>query len=188
MIARYIDDLGRELNDQASVAASTTRAVRLYRTAGVTLDVFLAELQAARRITQARTASIRRRDGERRKNKMPYMLAVLADRLGLRKPAAGEPPDASPPPGEGGRDAAGSDAHGDTRDGEQGDNAARDNAPRHPEPSADNPERAAFFAALAPYGVTTMGQFITRYRFGVVGGYDRTLRRALAWERQHGHC
>ncbi len=90
VILAYIGDYARELNDQAKLKASTTRAFNLYRQAGVALDVFSARLSEARAITQEQTAAIRTRvdDGTTafpRKNKMAYFFAVLEDLLGVRE-------------------------------------------------------------------------------------------------------
>ena len=84
-----IGDLRRELGDRATVGSTTSRALNLYRQSGVGWEEFVTAVYSARVATQARTSAIKRRD-ERGVNKMPYMLAVLADRLALRDtPMAG---------------------------------------------------------------------------------------------------
>jgi hypothetical protein len=79
----YAQDLARELNDQAPLAATTTRLVNLYRASGLELDTFIDRLLAARAITQERTASIRTRaEGLGSKPKVQYFMAVLEDLTG----------------------------------------------------------------------------------------------------------
>lgn len=84
-IQRYIEDLARELNDSASLKASTTRATKLYRASGLDLDTFIDAMQEARRRTQEHSASIRATDGNgprARKQKFGYFMAVLDDIVG----------------------------------------------------------------------------------------------------------
>ncbi len=78
-----IGDLRRELGDRATVDSTTSRRLNLYRQSDVPWEAFVTAVYSARAATQAHTSAIRRRD-EGGVNKMPYMLAVLADRLGLR--------------------------------------------------------------------------------------------------------
>jgi hypothetical protein len=88
----YAEDLARELADQAPLASSTTRLVKLFRGSGLDMDDFIDKLMLARRITQQRTPAIRttRSDGgSGPKPKMAYMLAVLEDLLGQSLPATG---------------------------------------------------------------------------------------------------
>jgi len=86
-----IGDLRRELGDRATVDSTTSRALNLYRQSDMPWEAFATAVYSARAATQARTSAIKRRD-ERGVNKMPYMLAVLADRLGLREtPMEGAP-------------------------------------------------------------------------------------------------
>ena len=105
-LAGLVEDLRRELNDQAPAGASLTRAVNLYRRAGLSLDEFRGLMYDARRLTQQHTASIRaqlpdagtsgRLPG---KAKMAYFFSVLENSLGLdevRVPAAGEGTPATP--------------------------------------------------------------------------------------------
>lgn len=87
-IQPFIADLARELNDQASLKASTTRAVKLYRSCGLNLDSFIDAMQEARRRTQERSASIQTADTDGvwpRKRKMAYWFSVLEE---LTKPTA----------------------------------------------------------------------------------------------------
>ena len=90
----YLGDFAAELGDEASLASSITRALNLFRAAGVPPECWGGRLYQARAITQERTAQITKpsRDGRshRRKNKMPYFFEVLEDLVG-RRPA-------SPPP------------------------------------------------------------------------------------------
>jgi hypothetical protein len=76
------------------------RAYNLFQRAGVSREVFIEQLYAARAIVKERTASIRGKSSETRtglptKNKTAYYFAVLEDLLGLRE-ASPEVP-ASPP-------------------------------------------------------------------------------------------
>ena len=92
----YVADLARELGDDVPLASSLSRAQNLFRQSGLELAAFLAVFQEARRVTQRRTARIRKQrvtgGASTTKNKMPYFFAVLADRL-----AAGPRPTASQP-------------------------------------------------------------------------------------------
>ncbi len=90
-VLALIGDLRRELGDRATVGNTTSRALNLYRQSDVSWEAFVTAVYSARAATQARTSAIKKRD-EGGVNKMPYMLAVLADRLGLRDPpTAGAP-------------------------------------------------------------------------------------------------
>ena len=84
-VLALIGDLRHELGDRATVGSTTSRALTLYRQSGVGWEAFVTAVYSARAATQARTSAIRKRD-EEGVNKMPYMLAVLTDRLGLREP------------------------------------------------------------------------------------------------------
>lgn len=76
----FAEDLAREFNDQAPLAATTTRLVNLFRASGLDLDPFIDEVMRARAITIERTASIRgRTEGFGPKPKAQYFFAVLAD-------------------------------------------------------------------------------------------------------------
>ncbi len=93
-IRAFVEDFAREFNDQASLTASTTRAVNLYRASGVAVDVFLGRLYEARSVVKDRSASIRKQadsGGWAVKNKMPYFFSVVEDLLGLREEAPGSP-------------------------------------------------------------------------------------------------
>lgn len=86
-----IGDFRRELGDRATIGSTTSRALNLYRQSGAAWEEFVAAVYSARAMTQARTSAIKKRD-EQGVNKMPYMLAVLTDRLGLREaPREGAP-------------------------------------------------------------------------------------------------
>ena len=88
-VLALIGDVRRELGDRATLGSTTSRALTLYRQSDVSWETFVAAVYSARAATQARTSAIKKRD-EEGVNKMPYMLAVLADRLGLRDaPTAG---------------------------------------------------------------------------------------------------
>jgi hypothetical protein len=98
-LAAFLGDFARELGDEAPLASTITRVVTLLQTAQLPSDQWGDVLYQARAITQERTAQIRTlaAEGEssiRRKNKMPYFLAVLEDLLGR----SGEASDANAAP------------------------------------------------------------------------------------------
>ena len=98
-VLTLIGDLRRELGDRATLGSTTSRALNLYRQSDVPWETFAAAVYSARVATQARTSAIKKRD-EGGVNKMPYMLSVLADRLGLREtPTAGAPGEGETYPG-----------------------------------------------------------------------------------------
>ena len=89
MLLACIQAVARELGDEASVTASTTRAVNLYRQSGLALEAFVEQLYAARQVTKERTAAIKGRpkadgQGYAPKNKMAYYFAVVEDLVGRR--------------------------------------------------------------------------------------------------------
>ena len=87
----YIVDFSREFHDEAAIPSNITRATHLFERAGMDADAFIAQVYAARRITQGR-ANIQKRaevgtnpawpDGF--PNRMPYFFSVLEERLGLK--------------------------------------------------------------------------------------------------------
>ncbi len=88
-IGWVIQDVARELNDQAPLKATTTRALKLYAAAGLDLDGFLDIVQAARVRTQRYTGSIKaepvdRAGGWPAKPKVAYFFGVLEDMLGIK--------------------------------------------------------------------------------------------------------
>jgi hypothetical protein len=92
VITDYVSDLARELNDEASLPSSVSRAMNLYRRAAGDLDSFTDALLGARAATKQHSASIRKQsDAEGAligptKNRMAYFFAVLEDVLGLVEP------------------------------------------------------------------------------------------------------
>jgi hypothetical protein len=81
-VARYVEDIARELHDQAPLAASATRAINLWRESHLSLDEFLAAMIHARRRTQEHSGSIKAIDPDGppgQKAKMAYWFAVLED-------------------------------------------------------------------------------------------------------------
>ncbi len=97
VITDYVSDLARELNDEASLPASVSRAMNLYRRAAIDLDGFTDALLGARAATKQHSASIRKQSDANgnligpTKNRMAYFFAVLEDVLGLVEPrVAGE--------------------------------------------------------------------------------------------------
>jgi len=89
VITDYVSDLARELNDEASLPASVSRAMNLYRRAAIDLDGFTDALLGARAATKQHSASIRKQSDANgkligpTKNRMAYFFAVLEDVLGL---------------------------------------------------------------------------------------------------------
>ena len=87
-ILSYLEDFARELNDQAPLKSSVTRAYRLYQRTGKPIAVFIDALYQARAITKERSAAIQMRaesGGVRSpKNKTAYFFSVLEDVLGLK--------------------------------------------------------------------------------------------------------
>jgi hypothetical protein len=86
-LAAYLTDFARELGDEAPLSSTITRVLSLFQTAQLPPEQWDELLYEARAITQERTAQIRTMatDGGqafRRKNKMPYFLAVLTDLVG----------------------------------------------------------------------------------------------------------
>jgi len=81
-ILDYLADFARELGDTAPLSSSVTRAAKLYRRSGLSLDDFISALYAARAKTKERTAAIRAQpvaDGRAIpiKPKMAYFFGVL---------------------------------------------------------------------------------------------------------------
>jgi hypothetical protein len=86
-IAAYLTDFARELNDQAPLASSVTRALRAFRQADVPPERWDVYLYRARSITQEHSAHIKTKaagNGFGPKPKMGYYFAVLEDLLGLK--------------------------------------------------------------------------------------------------------
>jgi hypothetical protein len=94
VITDYLSDLARELNDEASLPSSVSRAMNLYRRAAVDVNDFTDALLGARAATKQHSASIRKQsDGDGAligptKNRMAYFFAVLEDMLGIVEPRA----------------------------------------------------------------------------------------------------
>jgi hypothetical protein len=111
-LAEFVEDLRRELNDQASPGSTLARTVNLYRRSGLGPEEFRDLLYDARRLTQRHTGSIRTQQvggGQGAipaKPKMAYFFGVLQNALGLEGPEAPGDADAGrtapapgPPPG-----------------------------------------------------------------------------------------
>jgi hypothetical protein len=83
LIEAYLEDYARELHDQAPLASTITRTVKLYTASGLPLDAFLRAMQDARAVTQKHSGGIRTElsDGSGRKGKMAYWFATLEDLL-----------------------------------------------------------------------------------------------------------
>jgi hypothetical protein len=88
-VAAYLADFAIELNDQAPLAATITRAINAFHSANIPREHWGDYLYQARSITQDHSAAIATRvPGQeqtmRAKNKIPYYFAVLEHLLGLR--------------------------------------------------------------------------------------------------------
>ncbi len=84
-LIEYVVDLSAEFIDTASIASSTTRAVNLFRRSGLSLEEFIDIMTEARAVTKERMASIKKRNRDGDKTRMPYYFAVLEDKIGLRQ-------------------------------------------------------------------------------------------------------
>jgi hypothetical protein len=94
-IAAYLTDFARELNDQAPLASSVTRALRAFQQAKAPRERWGDYLYQARSITQEHSAQIKTKaqgSGFGPKPKMAYYFAVLEDLLGLKPDAIARPP------------------------------------------------------------------------------------------------
>jgi hypothetical protein len=88
LIADYVDDIARELGDSAPMKSSVSRADRLYRAGGLSLDEFCEQMLAARTIVKEKWSSIKG-SGETpsgRRARMSYWFAVIEDSIRLRAP------------------------------------------------------------------------------------------------------
>jgi hypothetical protein len=91
-VARYVEDIARELHDQASLAATATRAINLWRESSYSLDEFVGLMLHARRRTQEHSGSIKATDPNGppgQKAKMGYWFAILEALV--RTPRRGSP-------------------------------------------------------------------------------------------------
>ena len=84
-LIEYVSDLSSEFIDTASIEASTTRTVNLYRKSELSFEDFIDIMTEARAITKERMASIKKKNNEGDKSKMAYFFAVLEDRLALEQ-------------------------------------------------------------------------------------------------------
>jgi len=91
-ILAFVQDFAREMNDQAPLQSSVTRALNLYRQSGLDRATFIDKLYQARAITQERSATITTKTDDSksfpRTRKMAYFFSVLEDRLGLKETRA----------------------------------------------------------------------------------------------------
>ena len=91
----FLGDFALELGDEAPLASTITRTLRIFTAAGVPSEHWSDYLYQARGLTQEHTAQIRKlATGDspvRRKNKMPYFLATLEQLVGLRPEAPASP-------------------------------------------------------------------------------------------------
>jgi hypothetical protein len=93
VIGRYMEDIARELRDQAPLPASTTRACRLFIRSGMSRDEFTNAMLEARQRTQEHSGNITKLVPEGRvgeKTKLAYWFAVLEDVVGLRERSTGD--------------------------------------------------------------------------------------------------
>jgi hypothetical protein len=90
----FLADFALELGDEAPLASTITRTLRIFTAAGVPPERWSDFLYQARGLTQEHTAQIRKlATGDspvRRKNKMPYFLATLEQLVGLRPEPLGQ--------------------------------------------------------------------------------------------------
>ncbi len=91
VIGNLMTDLARELNDQAPLPSTTSRAINIYRRSSIDLEAFVGLVYMARARTQQHTPSIQTGDPGGR-NKMPYFFAVLEDLL-LKNRSQDDPSD-----------------------------------------------------------------------------------------------
>jgi hypothetical protein len=89
ILVAYLADFARELNDQAPLRVSVTRALNLLSRSGLPRQAFLDKLYQARSLTKEHSASITttvKREGAPMpvKAKMAYFFAVLEDLLGFK--------------------------------------------------------------------------------------------------------
>ena len=85
-LRRFIGDFAAQFGDEAALPVSLARAGNLWLRSGLDEDAFTGLLYEARQITLRRTPGIeRRREGEERKNKMPYFFQVLEGLLAGRR-------------------------------------------------------------------------------------------------------
>jgi hypothetical protein len=87
-LAAFLEDFARELGDESPLASTISRALNIFKTAGIPEARWDDLLYAARQRTQEASAQITRQAGEggglRRKNKMPYFFGVLEQLVGIR--------------------------------------------------------------------------------------------------------
>lgn len=82
VIGEYIIDFARELQDQAPIASSITRARNLFDASGRTLEDFIEAMYRARQITKERSASIKgKADTLGGKPRMGYFFSCLEREL-----------------------------------------------------------------------------------------------------------
>jgi hypothetical protein len=96
ILVAYLSDFARELNDQAPLRVSVTRALNLLARSGLPREAFLQRLYEARSLTKEYSASIQttvQRTGSPVpvKAKMAYFFAVLEDLLGFKEEPADAP-------------------------------------------------------------------------------------------------
>lgn len=84
----FVEDFAREFGDEAPLSSSLSRMVNLYKRSGLDLDTFSQRLYEARAMTKEHSGNIKRKakDGDPwgKKNKMPYLFAVLTDLVGTK--------------------------------------------------------------------------------------------------------
>ena len=88
-VLEYIADFARELNDQAPLKSSVTRAYNLYKRSGVDFGTFAYAMNQAKTKTREQTHTIKKKAEKPTafgsKNKMPYFFSCLEDVLGLKE-------------------------------------------------------------------------------------------------------
>jgi hypothetical protein len=94
-VAAFVSDFAAELGDEAPLASTITRTLKILKAAELPPERWGDALYQARNRTQEHTAQIKKTAsdggaGLRRKNKMPYFLATLEQIVGLRPSAPTE--------------------------------------------------------------------------------------------------
>ena len=95
-IAVYVQEVARELGDQAPLRSSVTRALNLYKRSGFALQAFISMLYAARssvkELARERGSGASSKQAKPIRNRMSYFFTVLSDSLGIaaKSTTAGE--------------------------------------------------------------------------------------------------
>jgi hypothetical protein len=98
-ILTFVEDFARELNDEAPLSSSVSRAHNLWRRSGIPIETFSSLLYEARSLTQEHSAGVRKTSQENgtgpwgpQKNKMAYYFAILEQLVEQHTTERGTPP------------------------------------------------------------------------------------------------